>query len=246
MALIRLMPIEPKLDFLGKRLLFMVFSAFLMLASIGAFLTQGLNFGVDFRGGILMEVETEQPADLGQLRAELGDLGLGEITLQGVRRTGRAAAQHQPAGGRRGRPARGHRAGAADPGRAGRGVSPHRVRRPPRWAPSCARPASWPRCWRWPPSASTSGLRFEWQFGPGGADRACARRDRHGGASSAVTQIEFNLATLAAVLTIAGYSINGHPWWCSTGCARSCASTRRCRCRICSIWRSTRRCRAPC
>src|SRR5690606_27470392 len=43
----------------------------------------GLNFGIDFRGGILIEVRVPGPsADLGAMRASLGGLGLGEVALQ--------------------------------------------------------------------------------------------------------------------------------------------------------------------
>jgi SecD/SecF fusion protein len=54
----------------------------LSLASIGLFIHPGLNYGVDFKGGIQMEVATQGPADLAKLRSGLDSLALGEMALQ--------------------------------------------------------------------------------------------------------------------------------------------------------------------
>ena len=59
-------------------------SILLSLASIGLFMKPGLNYGIDFKGGIQVEITSSQPADLGQLRSSLSNLGLGEIALQNV------------------------------------------------------------------------------------------------------------------------------------------------------------------
>lgn len=83
MALIRYFPIAPKIDFMGKRRLFFVISLVLIFGSVGLYLTKGLNFGVDFAGGIIMEVQTEGPAELDKMRGDLNGLGLGDVGLQG-------------------------------------------------------------------------------------------------------------------------------------------------------------------
>jgi preprotein translocase subunit SecF len=52
------------------------------LAAIVLFVSVGLNYGIDFQGGTLIEIRTEQPADLSDLRSRLGGLGLGDFELQ--------------------------------------------------------------------------------------------------------------------------------------------------------------------
>lgn len=79
---LKLIPEGTAIPFMRGRFVGLAVSAFLSLASIGLFVTPGLNYGVDFRGGIQLEVVTQGPADLAALRAGLDRLGLGEIALQ--------------------------------------------------------------------------------------------------------------------------------------------------------------------
>ncbi|UJW77455.1 protein translocase subunit SecD [Rhizobium sp. SL42] len=79
---IRLIPDGTKIDFMKARLVGLGISAFLSISSVILFFTPGLNYGVDFKGGIQIEVSTEQAADLGAFRAGLERLGLGEVALQ--------------------------------------------------------------------------------------------------------------------------------------------------------------------
>ncbi len=69
---------------MGRRWVGFAFSIALTLASIGLFVTKGLNLGIDFTGGILMEINTEEVADLAKLREVLGNQGFGEISLQNI------------------------------------------------------------------------------------------------------------------------------------------------------------------
>jgi preprotein translocase SecF subunit len=57
-------------------------SVIMVVGSILLITFKGLNYGVDFAGGILMEVKTAGPADLGAMREQLSALGLGEASLQ--------------------------------------------------------------------------------------------------------------------------------------------------------------------
>jgi preprotein translocase subunit SecF len=80
---LRFVPDETKLPFMYWRRLTYPLSAALSLLAILLFFTVGLNFGIDFRGGTLIELQSKSgPADLSELRAKLGDLGLGDIQLQ--------------------------------------------------------------------------------------------------------------------------------------------------------------------
>lgn len=79
---IRLVPPNTKIDFIGRRNLAFVFSGLLVILSVAFFLVKGLNYGIDFKGGILMEVRTSAPADLDSLRSRLSSIGVGEVALQ--------------------------------------------------------------------------------------------------------------------------------------------------------------------
>ncbi|MFU0503017.1 protein translocase subunit SecD [Pseudaminobacter sp. NGMCC 1.201702] len=82
--LIRFVPDKTSISFMNARFLGIAMSIMLSLASIGLFIKPGLNYGIDFKGGIQVEITTSQPADLAQLRSTLGDLDLGEVALQQI------------------------------------------------------------------------------------------------------------------------------------------------------------------
>ncbi|ODN70156.1 protein translocase subunit SecD [Methylobrevis pamukkalensis] len=78
----RLVPEGTSIDFMKARFFGIGLSLVLSLASVALFISPGLNYGVDFRGGIQMEVVTDGPADLAGFRSGLDGLGLGEVALQ--------------------------------------------------------------------------------------------------------------------------------------------------------------------
>lgn len=71
-----------EIDFMGKRHLAMLLSTALVLASVVLIVVRGLNFGLDFTGGTLVEVGYEQPADLEQIRDDLTKGGYEDAIVQ--------------------------------------------------------------------------------------------------------------------------------------------------------------------
>lgn len=80
--LIPFSPYDKHIQFMKARFFGVTVSALLSIASVVLFIHPGLNYGVDFRGGIQMSVKTKEAADLAKFREGLDSLGLGEITLQ--------------------------------------------------------------------------------------------------------------------------------------------------------------------
>ena len=69
-------------DFMSKRKITMIFSVVLILISIGSLATRGLNFGLDFTGGTLIELGYSQPVDLTVVRSTLDSSGFPEAVAQ--------------------------------------------------------------------------------------------------------------------------------------------------------------------
>lgn len=84
-----LIPHDVNIDFVGKRLFFVLFSTVINLASIVLLLTWGFNYGVDFAGGTLVEVRFNQPTTADVVRQGLGEEGLRGLTIQDIERDGR-------------------------------------------------------------------------------------------------------------------------------------------------------------
>jgi len=80
---IRIVPDDTKFDFTQFRRISFPASALLTIAAITLFFTHGLNFGIDFKGGTLMEVQAKSgQADIADMRAKLSGLQLGDVQLQ--------------------------------------------------------------------------------------------------------------------------------------------------------------------
>lgn len=202
---IRFIPANLNVDFLGKRKLAFALSGLLITLSVLFTGLMGLNFGIDFRGGILMEVRTEGPADVADMRTRLGGLGLGEVSLQEFGTPQDVLIRIQRQDGEEEDQMTAIRAVQAELGdtveyRRTEFVGPtvgQELIQAGALAVILAMAGILVYIW----------LRFEWQFG------LCAVVAlAHDVISTiglfALIQHEFNLATVAALLTIAGYSIN--------------------------------------
>ena len=201
----KIVPEQTNFDFQSRNKLAALFSAFLILLSIGVFLLQGLNLGIDFKGGILLETPSQAEADIGALRSDLGALGLGEVSIQkfGTDKDVLIRVQRQE-GDEKAQVAALEKItstlGSDFEVRRTEFVGPTvgaELREKGMLAVFCALLAIMIYIW----------FRFEWQFSV-----AAIIALTHDILSTiglfALTSFEFNLATVAAILTIAGYSIN--------------------------------------
>ena len=81
---LRLVKQGTNFDFFSRWKLWFGISAFLMLLSFGSFLFQGLNYGIDFKGGTTIRTESAQAVDVGIYRDALAPLELGDVVISEV------------------------------------------------------------------------------------------------------------------------------------------------------------------
>lgn len=202
---IRFVPAGTKIAFVAKHRIAFMCSVVLLIGSLAALISQGLNFGIDFKGGILMEVRTSGPANVSSIRSTLSGLKLGEVNIQefGTETDVLIRIQRQ-AGDEKEQMAAIEAVktalGAEVDYRRTEFVGPtvgEELKEAGMLAVGLALISILLYIW----------FRFEWQFGVG-AIIALSHDILSTIGLFALLQHEFNLATVAAVLTIAGYSIN--------------------------------------
>jgi preprotein translocase subunit SecF/SecD/SecF fusion protein len=77
-------PHDLRLPFMRYKGLCLALSVVAMALALTVFFVKGLNYGVDFKGGSMIEVQSKSgPADIAQLRDKLGRLGIGGVQIQG-------------------------------------------------------------------------------------------------------------------------------------------------------------------
>jgi preprotein translocase subunit SecF len=202
---LNLLPIKPNLNFIGKQNIFFIISALFLVLSIGSFLTRSLNYGIDFQGGIMIEIRTTQPGNLAQMRSLLSDLKLGEISLQEFGEPTDFLIRIQKQDG-------GERAQQKAVEKVKASLPPDvEYRRTefvgPKVSDELFRDGILAVIFAIIGILAYVWFRFEWQFGLGAIIALCHDVLTTVGIFS-LTGLEFNLSTVAAILTIAGYSIN--------------------------------------
>jgi preprotein translocase subunit SecF len=208
MRLLKLIPDNTNLDFLRWRNFAILFSVLLMAASIALLAVKGLNFGVDFAGGQVIRVTFAQAPSLDQLRSQVSNYGLGEPSIQEFGSPRQITIRLPlPPGGEEGANAAASKVRAAlakqYPGSridavdtvSGK-VSEELVRD---GALALLLSAIGIVIYIW--------IRFEWQFGVGAMFSLLHDVTLTLG-FFALTQMEFDLNVVAALLTLIGYSLN--------------------------------------
>lgn len=81
---LRLVKQNTNFDFFKRWKLWLGISGFMMVVAFASFMIQGLNFGIDFRGGTTIRTESAQPVDIGVYRDAISTLGLGDVSITEV------------------------------------------------------------------------------------------------------------------------------------------------------------------
>ena len=204
--LLRLVPDDTKFPFIRWRRIFFPLSALVTVISLGAFATVGLNLGIDFRGGTLIEVQSRATAaDLSTMRSTLGGLNLGDVQLQefGSPRDVLIRFEQQPGGDaaqlavvEKVRQTLGDQFEFRRVEVVGPTVSAELLRAGVIGV-ALSLLCIWIYLW----------FRFEWQFAVGAMIATLHDLTVIIG-FYAISQVDFDLSAVAVVLTIAGYSLN--------------------------------------
>ncbi|MCK5425805.1 MAG: protein translocase subunit SecF, partial [Emcibacter sp.] len=205
--LLKLVPANTNIRFIDFRKIAYVLSAVMIVASFGLYFSKGLNFGIDFEGGIMIEIGTEGPANITRIRSVMKGLNMGDVKVQEFGAVNDVLIRLE------------HQEGLTVdqvvekvrevlPGAIDGEISYRRTETVGStvsgelisdgiWAVIYAMSAVLIYIW----------FRFEWQFGMGAVIALIHDVILTIGMFS-LTGMEFNLSTIAAILTIVGYSLN--------------------------------------
>lgn len=212
MKLLKLIPDNTNIRFLRWRVPFYVVSLLLMAASLTLVFTKGLNLGVDFIGGQMVRVTfvQDKEAPVATLREEIGALGYGEPTIQRFGKPNEVSIRMKLPEGDNAKALaeqmtkrivtdleKNHPGARVDGVDSVSGKVSGELFRTGMWALGLAMLGISIYIW----------IRFEWQFGVG-ALFALAHDVTLTLGLFALTQMEFDLNIVAALLTLIGYSLN--------------------------------------
>lgn len=76
--------INKQIDFMKQAKYLAVLSIVALVVSVASIFTKGMDYGIDFAGGVLMEVQADEVIDMAQMRQKMDALNLGEVSLQSV------------------------------------------------------------------------------------------------------------------------------------------------------------------
>lgn len=82
MALLQIIPYTTKIDFVKMRVVSFAISLIVVISTVASLSTWGLNYGIDFLGGYIVEARLPEVPNLPDLRAKFDGLNLGEVALQ--------------------------------------------------------------------------------------------------------------------------------------------------------------------
>jgi SecD/SecF fusion protein len=205
-GLIRLLPEEPKLPFMAWRKYAFTLSAALSIACVALFFAVNMNYGIDFMGGTSIEVQAKgDKADSAEVRAVLGELNIGDVQVQefGSDRDLLIRVEGQGAGDNA-------EQSVVEKVRLSLEDS-YDFRRVESVGPTVSSELAWAGAMGVLASLAAMLIyiwfRFEWQFGLGAVISTVHDVIMMVGLY-VITGLEFNLGSIAAILTIVGYSIN--------------------------------------
>ncbi len=205
--LLKIIPDNTNIQFMSWRKIAIAFSIVAVISSLGLFFTQGLNLGIDFKGGSAIEVQAKQGvADIGDIRDRISGLGLGDVSVQGFGKPEDVLIriEEQPGGDTA-------QQDAVKLVYEALGTDAYEIRRTESVGPTVSGELAIAGL-----IAVLSALgavmlyiwfRFEWQFAVGAIIALFHDVILTIGLYSLVG-LEFNLSSIAAILTIVGYSLN--------------------------------------
>ena len=205
-SLMTLVPAGTKIPFMTMRRITFTLSALAAVASLALFMTVNMNYGIDFKGGSLIEIRAKSgPADVADIRSRLGELNLGDVQVQQFGEDSEVLIRVESQGA-------GENAEQSVISKVrGELEEAYEFRRVEVVGPTVSGELA--RAGTIAVLASLMAIliyiwvRFEWQFAVG-AIMATMHDVIMTIGFFVITGIEFNLSSIAAILTIVGYSLN--------------------------------------